>query len=298
MIHLRIPLRWISVYGWIGLGLIAVCWPLNWLLPGPRTHFLFFPLWLGFILCVDKLVAIRSQTSLLRRSPAGFWLLFLASIPSWWLFELLNRRLQNWEYIGGDRFTDLEYFLWASVSFSTVVPAVFETAELLGTFYPSTDFTPRAPIIFGSRRLAALAFIGCCMLALLLLWPRIFYPLTWISLIFIFEPICKALHRPCLLDHLERRNWRPLAQLALGALVCGFFWELWNSHSYPKWIYHTPGAEFAYLFEMPALGYLGYLPFGLELYSITHLLLGFKRLDWIEPATLHNSLTSPSRGAS
>ena len=53
--------------------------------------------------------------------------------------------------------------------------------------------------------------------------------------------------------------------------MCGFLWELWNVHSYPKWIYHVPGAEFWYLFEMPALGYLGYLPFGLEVYLFTHL---------------------------
>ena len=42
--------------------------------------------------------------------------------------------------------------------------------------------------------------------------------------------------------------------LALGALICGFFLELWNFHSYPKWIYRPPGVEFLHLFEMPLLG--------------------------------------------
>ena len=36
--------------GWLGLFLLAVCWPLNWTLPGLRTAYLFFPLWLGYIL--------------------------------------------------------------------------------------------------------------------------------------------------------------------------------------------------------------------------------------------------------
>ncbi len=34
-----------------------------------------------------------------------------------------------------------------------------------------------------------------------------------------------------------------------------------------------PGVEFAYLFEMPALGYLGYLPFAMEVYLFASLVL-------------------------
>ncbi len=42
--------RWASsrpVQGWVGVLLVAVFWPLNWFLPGLRTHLLCFPLWLG-----------------------------------------------------------------------------------------------------------------------------------------------------------------------------------------------------------------------------------------------------------
>ena len=52
--------------------MIAVCWPLNWFLPGFRTQLLFFPLWLGYALTVDALVSRRSNTSLIARSPWGF----------------------------------------------------------------------------------------------------------------------------------------------------------------------------------------------------------------------------------
>src|SRR5712671_3530553 len=90
-----------SPQGWLGLLLVAVCWPLNWTLPGMRTAYLFFPLWLGYILTVDGLVLRRSGTSLLHRSPGHFVLLFLASAPSWWLFEIINWRTHNWEYLGG-----------------------------------------------------------------------------------------------------------------------------------------------------------------------------------------------------
>ena len=58
----------------------------------------------------------------------------------------------------------------------------------------------------------------------------------------------------------------PLA-LAFAALICGFFWEFWNYWAVPKWTYTVPYVGFFKIFEMPLLGYLGYLPFGLELYA-------------------------------
>ena len=60
-------------------------------------------------------------------------------------------------------------------------------------------------------------------------------------------------------------------------LVCGFLWEMWNQWSYPKWVYHVPGVGFAKVFEMPILGYLGYLPFSLEVYLVRQLLMDNKR---------------------
>jgi hypothetical protein len=52
--------------------------------------------------------------------------------------------------------------------------------------------------------------------------------------------------------------------LAISALLCGFFWEMWNYRSLAKWIYAVPYVNRFHLFEMPILGYAGYLPFGME----------------------------------
>ena len=57
-------------------------------------------------------------------------------------------------------------------------------------------------------------------------------------------------------------------------MVCGFFWEMWNYWAAPKWVYHVPFVDFWHVFEMPLLGYLGYLPFALELYAMYHFFLG------------------------
>lgn len=256
--------------GWVGLALIAVFWPLNWLLPDEtrRTSYLFFPLWLGYILTIDGLVALRSGTSMVARSRVQFALLFLASAPGWWLFEVINWRTQNWEYLGRRSFSGLEYFALATVSFSTVMPAVFESAELVRTFRWTERYARGPRLLPAHRVLAAQLLAGFVMLALTLLWPKQCYPLVWGSVFLILEPINVLLGRQSFFDWLKDGDWRPVISLSAGALLCGFFWEMWNINSYPKWIYHTPGAEFWHIFEMPLLGYLGYLPFAWELFAL------------------------------
>src|SRR5258706_13333054 len=110
----RRPALW-PAQGWLGLLLIAVCWPLNWTLPGMRTAYLFFPLWLGYILVVDAMVLARTGTSMWTRSRRDFVLLFLASAPVWWFFELINSRTANWEYQGSAIFTQFQYYLLCSI---------------------------------------------------------------------------------------------------------------------------------------------------------------------------------------
>src|SRR5260370_6487285 len=94
------------------------------------------------------------------------------------------------------------------------------------------------------------------MLLVTLAWQYC-YPLVWISLVLIFEPLNCWLGREHFMEYLERGDWRPIVSLSVGALICGFFWEMWNYYSWPKRIYHTPGAQFLHVFEMPLLGYGG-----------------------------------------
>ena len=260
-------------HGWAGLALVAVAWSLNWGLEGMRTHLFFAPLWLGYVLVVDALTARRTGASLLQRDRRTFWAMFAVSAPVWWLFELFNLRLRNWEYVGRDQFTDLEYFALASISFSTVMPAVLGTAELVRTL-PFVERCARGPVVRQTVRLeAGLVLAGLAMLAALLAWPRLFFPFVWTSLVFLLEPLARRMGRRTVLEDLGRGDWRPWISLWVAGLVCGFFWELWNVLSYPKWIYHIPGVGFWKVFEMPLLGYLGYLPFTLELFLVAQLVL-------------------------
>jgi hypothetical protein len=258
--------------GWVGLILVAVCWPLNWALPGVRTAYLFFPLWLGYILVVDALVQTRAGNSLWARSRKDFVLLFFISAPVWWSFELINLRTANWEYLGREVFSRLQFNLLSTISFSVVVPAVFETAKLMRSFIWMERFASGPRIPATRAVFIGLFLTGLAMLAAMLVWPKIFYPCTWTSLVFILEPINYWTGRPYFLKQLREGDWRTVISLSLGALLCGFFWELWNYCSFPKWIYHIPGLGVLRIFEMPLLGYGGYVPFALELYALKNFL--------------------------
>jgi hypothetical protein len=188
------------------------------------------------------------------------------------LFELINLRTANWEYLGRQLFSPLEFNLLSTVSFSVVVPAVFETAQLMRTLGWMQRFAVGQRIPATRAVFIVLFVVGLAMLSALLVWPKIFYPFAWTSLVLIMEPINHWTGRRHFLEELGEGDWRTIIALSLGGLVCGFFWEMWNYYSFPKWIYHIPVLGFWKIFEMPLLGYGGYVPFALELYALNNFL--------------------------
>lgn len=271
-------------YGWAGLGLTIIFWGINWFGSGLRTHWAFFPMWLGYCLVIDALVWWRTGTSLLRRSPRKYVGLFVISALVWWLFEALNLRTQNWTYLGAEEFSPLQYAFWTTLSFTTVVPAVFGSAEFIASFR-FIQRLGRGPIIRADKITTISFFVaGWFMLVLLLIWPQTFFPFIWLSIYFISEPLNVWLGNRSLAEWTGRGDWRPVISLWLGVLLTAFFWEMWNYFSYPKWVYHVAWGGWLHIFEMPLLGYGGYLPFSLELYAIYHLimgLLGDKKITYV-----------------
>lgn len=260
--------RSFALHGWVGIALIGVFWALNWGLDGLRTHWGFFPLWLGYCLTVDALVLMRKGSSLLTRNWRKYVGLFLLSAPVWWLFEGINWRLQNWQYQGVENFSPLEFFAWSTLNFTTVIPAVFGSAELMGSFEFVRSLKPGLRI--RPDRLTTLAFFlsGLLMFGLMWAWPRLFFPFVWISLYFILEPINVWLGNHSLAHRTAQRDWRPVMALWMGVLLTALFWEMWNYFSYPKWVYEVAWGNCCHIFEMPLLGYGGYLPFALELHAL------------------------------
>lgn len=261
-------------HGWVGAALVLIFWAVNWFASGLRTHWAFFPLWLGYCLTIDGLVVKRTGTSLLTRSHRRYLGLFLISAPAWWLFEAINLRTHNWIYIGADGFTPLAYAFWTTLSFSTVLPAVLGSAELIASL-GFIGRLPRGPKLVPSLPNTMVFFVtGWVMLGLLLAWPRLFFPFTWVSIYFVLEPLNVWLGNRNLAEWTRLPDWRPIYALWFGVLVAAFFWEMWNYLSFPKWIYSVPWGNWLHVFEMPLLGYGGYLPFALELCALYHVVAG------------------------
>ena len=211
-------------WGWLAILLIAKFWYINWGFNGLRTHWGFFPLWLGYILLMDALTFYRKGNSLLSRSFSGFIFLFIASAPAWWLFEAINEVTQFWHYSDRERFSDLEYALYATLSFSTVIPAMFTTTEFIGT-YAVFQKERKSPKIGGSLkdRLILLS-LGVLMLACVFVFPEYSSAFIWMSIYLILDPVNHFLGNRTLICNTATGNWTPVLVLWTASLICGFFW--------------------------------------------------------------------------
>ena len=237
-------------------------------------QFTFTPLWLGYIVVVNALKFKRTGHCMMTNRPGRFLLLFLVSAFFWWFFEYLNRFVQNWYYVGIETFTGFNYFINATISFSTVLPAVLGTYELLDSFPKvgaGLDHFIRVDIGH-SKPCGWIVFIGSSLgLALIGLFPDFLFPVLWISPLLIITSLQAIRGEKTIFAETMHGDWRRLYILAISALVCGGLWEMWNYHSLAQWIYTVPFVGGCKLFEMPVLGYAGYLPFGLECWVVAEL---------------------------
>src|SRR6476620_3606642 len=145
-------------WGWVS-GVLVVCfWTLAWARFAwfrGFQNYTFTPLWISFVVFVNALTYRRTGSCLLTRQTRYSLALFPASALFWWYFEYLNRFAQNWYYLGQEMFTPLTYTIHATMAFSTVLPAVMSTTELLQT-YPALGRTRwQRPLVLGNRKMHA-----------------------------------------------------------------------------------------------------------------------------------------------
>lgn len=100
----------------------------------------------------------------------------------------------------------------------------------------------------------------------------------WVGLIYLLDPLChwfshgRADSRikpivPSLIADWRAGRFGRTAALMAGGATCGLLWELWNYWAITRWTYNLPflgELEQIRYFEMPLLGFLGFLPFALE----------------------------------
>ncbi len=256
-------------WGWAGVALGAFAWIVawnrfDWFAPWQKETFVLQ--WGSYMLVANALAQRRVGAAPALARPRRYLGLFAASAVFWWSFEYLNRFARNWRYVHIDDFTGTDYALAATLAFSTVLPAYYATCEWIAA-WPRLDraFRDWMVIRFRRPRAAATAALvaSAAGLAGLGLWPDLLFPLVWVSPVLVVVGVQTLRGRPHVLSGIAHGDWRRPVAAAAAALVCGVFWEMWNWRSLAKWQYDIPYVGRFHLFEMPILGYAGYLPFGL-----------------------------------
>lgn len=256
-------------WGYAGLAGGLAAWVLAWNRFGwfaDWQDFTFTPLWIAYIVVVNALTFRRTGRCMMTHEPHYFSLLFPLSALFWWFFEYLNRFVQNWFYQGVNAHEGWHYFWLATLPFSTVLPAVLGTEEWLASWGYGERYRNARPLAPRGTWFwpVAILLIGGTGLFFTGIHPQVLFPLLWIAPLAFLAALRTLGGETTLFVDIRTGDWSRIVRLAFAALICGFFWEMWNYHSLARWIYSVPYVYRYLIFEMPILGFAGYLPFGLE----------------------------------
>jgi hypothetical protein len=251
-------------YGWLGIVALAGA---EWLMfRGVEPVATYFtPIaWSAYILIADAAVLALTNRSRLQDAPITVARMALLSIPLWLVFEAYNLRLRNWTYVGVPQYWP-EALLGYAWSFATITPAIFETSDLVQALLPALPAEP-----WKISRAAENTMMVCgaaCLILPLVLPQRIacyLFALVWLGFLLLLDPMNRRLSLPSFLGDLSEGFRRRLYGFLAAGWICGWLWEFWNNWARAKWHYTFPVFQRWKIFEMPAPGYLGFLPFALE----------------------------------
>lgn len=237
----------------------------------------FTPLaWYGYIFFIDGIIFRVKGNSLISSRRREFLIMLPLSVIFWLIFEYYNLFLKGWHYINLPDPLWLRYIGYAA-AFSTIMPGLFQTAELLectGIF--KNIKCRKIGITRGFLYLSMV--IGTLFLAIPIFYPSPYlWALVWCGFIFLLEPINYLKQSPSLYRDIEQGRLENFLSLFIGGYLCGLLWEFWNYWAYTKWVYTVPITENIKIFEMPLLGFLGFGPFCLEYYAMYHFIKGLKK---------------------
>jgi len=259
-------------YGWLGLGIVVTAQVL--LVVGqPFVRRWFTPLvWTGYILFADALALRLRGHSLIHDRPREALMLVWISVGCWLLFEVYNLRLQNWIYVGVPEnpiVRDWAY-LW---SFATIMPGLFETADVLDGLGFAKDLRTEARDL-SPTVLAVLFVVGLVCVTIPPLLPvriaRYTFGFVWLGFILLLEPLNVQLGAHSPLQAWVEGDPRPAVTLLAAGLIGGLLWEFWNFWATAGWRYTLlwPLDFGVRYFRMPVLGLLGFPPFAWESWAM------------------------------
>jgi hypothetical protein len=261
-------IRRFPIFGWIGLSIIFIA-ELLLVMNIKIVEIFFTPIvWTGYILFIDAFLHKQTGNAyLIQRRRLFFWML-PASLGCWLIFEAYNLHLMNWEYINlpENMIVRIIGYVW---SFITIFPGVLLTSEVIDHLEIFERFKTRNFVI-SKKTLIFWLLIGALFLIVPLILPMTYskylFALVWMGFVFLLDPINAFLGEHSLFMDLRAGKINKLFSLFLSGVICGFLWEFWNYWAITKWIYILPFLQEPKIFEMPVVGFLGFLPFAVECY--------------------------------
>jgi hypothetical protein len=260
--------RAFPAHGWLGIIALAGA---EWMLFGgvePVATY-FTPIaWSAYILIADGAVLALTNRSRLHDAPVIVARMTFLSIPLWLIFEAYNLRLGNWMYTGVPLGwpAALAGYGW---SFATITPAIFETSDLVQALLPAV---PIEPWKISRSAENVMMFCGAVCLIIPLAIPRhiaaYLFVLVWLGFALLLDPMNHRLRLPSFLGDLSDGFARRFYGFLASGWICGWLWEFWNNWAHAKWQYTLPMFQQSKIFEMPAAGYLGFIPFALECFAM------------------------------
>ena len=284
------------IWFWVSLPIFALSWFFMWArvtMLVNLSHYSFVPLWWSFILMLDGWVYRRTGgRSLIATRPNTMKLLAVVSCLSWFSFEFLNFFvLENWYYPNNEIFTNFGNIFLFSLSYTTVLPAIFEWYTLFRSVPALDRRYGTGPKIAFPKPLVWFCYIAGAILCFAMgYFPFLLFWGVWVALIpLLGSAMSLTGYWTPLSDIARRGDWSRVSLIGLATLCNGFFWELWNFGSEwfhrdvptnPNyWRYSVPYVDVIHIFsEMPLLGYFGYILFGVNcwiLWLISSYLMGF-----------------------
>ena len=255
-------------YGVVGIVLILLV-ELNFIFKIEPFASWYFPvIWVGYILTIDSIVYKLRKDSLISKRPWQILGMFIISGLFWWIFEFVNLGLNNWNYSGLKFASNILLNLFGFLSFSTVLPGLFETFELIRAIHVFDNVKLKKRHNITKKTIYVMWTLGILCFVTSVFLPEFAFPLIWASFFLILDPINYLHRQPSIIKHYEDRKFAVPLSLIFAGLIMGFFWEFWNYWAVPKWTYDIPYLGFLKIFEMPILGYVCYMPFALELYAM------------------------------
>ena len=219
---------------------------------------------------------IRESNSILLGDLKKIGSLLASALLFGSILELSNLILGHHYYVGVPAEIWIRWPFYI-VSFAAIIPLILELERKLENLGLAEVLIWKKINITRGRVFFLLA-AGLLLLIPLFMLPSNFYPLFWIILLLLTDPVVYLLghDEKSVIGQLEEAYYGQAFRLILAGICFGFLWEFWNFWAESKWFYNQSEFDQAFLFELPVLEIWGYAFTALGAYAFYQLILALK----------------------